>query len=253
MNIAVTGATGAMGRAIMEAATDRDEITIALAVNRSPNVDRIAGTRIRPAGELPDLLVEYRPNVLIDFTGPESAVRYARWAADAAVPIVTGTTGFDSSQLDTLRDLSQSVPVLRASNFARGIHALLSAVTEALSALPGYDIELLETHHNRKQDAPSGTAKTILDRIEHVRGDLEAIHGRVGTHQRQPGEIGVHARRAGDVRGEHEVLIAGNDELLTIEHRAESRSVFAHGALDAAVWLAGQPPGWYEFADVLES
>lgn len=253
MNIAVTGATGTMGRAVLAAAGDREDLTVALAVNREPTEDRVEGIRIDHASDLPSLLAERRPNALIDFTGPSSSVEYVQAAADAAVPAVVGTTGFSDTQRESLRAASDTVPVLHAANFARGVQALLRALDEAVSALPDYDIELTDTHHNRKRDAPSGTAGTILDRIATHRGDADIVHGRAGDQPRTNGEIGVHARRAGDIRGEHELLLAGNGEVLTLTHRAINRRVFAEGALDAAVWLAGQPPGWYDFADVLDA
>lgn len=255
MNIAVTGATGRMGRAVIAAAPDREEIRVALAVNRDPAVDQVEGIRVWPAAEFEPLLEEHRPDVLVDFTGPESSVRYVEAATEAAVPSVIGTTGFDDEQVARLQAASERVPVLLASNFGRGVQALLRAVEAALETLPGYDVEVTETHHNQKRDAPSGTAMTILDRIDAVRDPAERVHGRVGDQPRDPGEgeIGVHARRAGQIRGEHEVLVAGNDEVLSLTHRAGSRRVFAEGALDAATWIAGRPPGWYDFEDVLEA
>jgi len=150
-----------------------------------------------------------------------------------------------------VRAASESVPALKAANFARGVQALLDVVGEAVADLPGYDVELVETHHNGKRDAPSGTAKRILAEIEAGRETGERVHGREGEAPRQAGEIGVHALRAGDVTGEHEVLLAGNHEEVRLTHRAESRGVFAAGALDAAVWLADRDPGWYDFAAVL--
>jgi 4-hydroxy-tetrahydrodipicolinate reductase len=142
--------------------------------------------------------------------------------------------------------------VLKASNFARGVQALLQAVEAGVEALPEYDVELIETHHAGKRDAPSGTAKTLLAAVDEAREEeLDRTHGREGEHRRTDSEVGVHVRRAGTVRGEHEVLLAGNDEMLTLSHRAESRRVFAAGAVDAAEWLAGREPGWYDFGDVL--
>lgn len=254
MNIAVTGATGRMGRAVIEAAADRSDVRVALAVNRDPTTDRVGDVRVWPAAEFDPLLEEHRPDVLVDFSGPTSSVEYVEQAAEAAVPSVVGTTGFSDVQVDRLRAVSETVPVLLAANFGRGVQALLAAVESALETLPGYDVEVTETHHNQKRDAPSGTAMTILDHIDDVRGPADRVHGRVGDQPRDPGEdeIGVHARRAGQIRGEHEVLLAGNDEMLTITHRAGSRRVFAEGALDAAIWIAGRPPGWYDFEDVLE-
>lgn len=260
--LAVTGATGRMGRAVLDAAAERGTLTVVLAVNRDPAAADADGSRaIEPAADLPAMLNERVPDVLVDFSGPDSAVEYANACADTGVAFVTGTTGFDDAQRGRLREASETIPVLRAANFSRGIQALLGAVGEAIGALPGYDVELTETHHNRKRDAPSGTAKTILDRIETSRSNGEIddsdaevsdrTYGREGIQPRTEGEIGVHVRRAGDVRGEHEVLVAGNDEVLTLTHRAESRGVFAAGALDSAAWLAGRDPGVYEFGEVL--
>lgn len=253
MNIAVTGATGNMGRVVLTAARNRPEITVALAVNRDPSSDRVAGVRVRPAQELADLLREYHPDAVVDFTGPESAVEYAHHAVENGIPFVSGTTGLSSAQENQLRELSRDVPILYSPNFSPGIHVLLATLRDAASMLPSYDIEILETHHNQKRDAPSGTAHRLLEQVESVRGDAPIVYGREGNQPRKTGEIGVHARRAGNIRGEHEVLFAGNDEVVQFTHRAESRQVYAEGALDAAVWIAGQPPGWYEFTDTFES
>jgi 4-hydroxy-tetrahydrodipicolinate reductase len=264
MDVAVTGAGGHMGREVIEAATDRDGMDVVLAVNRT-SVGPVAGHEVADEADLPRLLDERDPDVLIDFTLPDPSTRYVEACADAGVAAVVGTTGFSESQLEVLADAAESVPVLRASNFARGVMALRRAIREAVEAVPDYDAELTETHHNRKRDAPSGTALTILDDVDEVRaerrtsesrtefgeGDADRVHGREGEQPREDGEIGVHARRAGDVTGEHELLLAGNHEVLTLTHRAESRGVFAAGALDAADWLVGRPAGEYDFEDTI--
>ncbi len=252
LRVAVTGAGGRMGREVIEAARDRDDVAVTLAVNRT-ETEPVAGVDVEPVDRFAELLAERDPDVLVDFTGAGSAADYAAACADAGVPVVTGTTGFDADGTARLREASEAVPLLKASNFARGVAALRRAVREAVAAVPGYDVELTETHHNGKRDAPSGTAKTILDDVESVRTDLsERVHGREGHAPREPGDVGVHARRAGDVTGEHEVLLAGNRETLSLTHRAGDRGVFAEGALDAATWLAGREPGWYDFDDVLD-
>ncbi|WP_066417991.1 4-hydroxy-tetrahydrodipicolinate reductase [Halorubrum aethiopicum] len=259
--IAVTGAGGRMGREVLEAAAIREDVAVGLAVNRTPT-DPVAGVDVADAARLDDLIADAggdaHADVLVDFTGPESAVEYAETAAEAGVAVVTGTTGFDSGGTARLCAASEAVPLLRSSNFARGVAALRRAVRDAVAAVPGYDVEVTETHHNGKRDAPSGTARTLLDDVEGVREELAGsdaldrrVNGREGDAPRSPGEIGVHARRAGDVTGEHEVLLAGNRETLSLTHRAGDRGVFAEGALDAAAWLAGRDPGWYEFDDVL--
>ena len=273
VRLGITGATGRMGRELVAEANGRDDAEVVLAVNRDPDVESVEGvavedvagprpasrqTRSDDAADFEALVSEREPNAIIDFTGPESSVEYVEAAADAGVPTVVGTTGYDDDQLDALRAASDEIPVLKAANFARGVQALLDVVGDAVRNLPGYDIELVETHHNAKRDAPSGTAKSVLREIEDARGGEdgsetgERVHGREGEAPREGGEIGVHALRAGDITGEHEVLIAGNHEELRLTHRAESRGVFAAGAVDAAVWITQQESGWYDFGNVLE-
>ncbi len=192
--IAVTGATGRMGQAVLAAASEREDVTVALAVNRDPDpsgaesadgdADRsasVAGVPVEPACEFDRLLAERDPDAVVDFTGPASSQNYVAVAAEAGVASVVGTTGFDDEGEQALRELAEYAPVLKASNFGRGVHALLSAVESAVADLPGYDVEITETHHNRKRDAPSGTAKTILETVEDARADSGArVHGREG-------------------------------------------------------------------------
>ena len=247
MRAAVAGATGRTGSEVVTELRERGHD--ALALSREPTDDQ------RDIADLAAVLDESDPDALIDFTVPEATTEHAAVAAETGVPLVVGTTGFDEDGLAALTDAAREIPVLRASNFARGVHALREIVQAGIHALPDYDIELTETHHGGKRDAPSGTARTLLDDIDAARGErgerLDRTHGREGEHERDPAEIGVHVRRAGNVRGEHEVLLAGNDELLTLTHRAESRRVFAAGAVDAAEAVAGRPAGEYEFTEVV--
>ncbi|SDC76170.1 4-hydroxy-tetrahydrodipicolinate reductase [Natrinema hispanicum] len=251
VRLGVTGATGRMGREVLAAATGREDCEIVFAVNRDPDGETVDGIDIEPAAEFDSLVADREPTVVIDFTGPESAVEYAEVCADAGVAYVTGTTGFDEDGLEALEAASEDVPVLHAPNFARGVQALVNVVGEAVQNLPGYDVELVETHHNGKRDAPSGTANRLLEEIEENGEFTERTHGREGDAPREAGEIGVHALRAGDITGEHEIILAGNHEEVRLTHRAEDRGVFAAGAVDAAVWIAGQKAGSYDFADVI--
>lgn len=260
VRVAVPGATGRMGRELLAAAADREELSVAAATSRSLEAGPVSGIDLDPAEELPRLLSERDVDVLVDFTVPEASLRYVDAAVEADVAVVTGTTGYDDAGFEALREASESVPVLRAANFARGVQTLLRIVREAAAALPGYDAELIEAHHNGKRDAPSGTAKTILGEFETARAERDAdasdeprrVHGREGHAPREEGDIGVHAIRAGDITGRHELLLAGNHEELRLTHRAGDRGVFAAGALDAAAWLAGRDAGWYDFGDVLD-
>lgn len=252
MNVGVTGATGRMGQTVLDVLDDRDD-EVAFAVSRSGPTAGSKGQPIEAASRFPDLVGDREVDVVVDFTAPEASVDYASAAANAGVPIVVGTTGFSDEQATALETTGEEIPVLVGANFARGVQALLAAVEEAVATLPEYDVELTETHHDGKRDAPSGTANVILDGIDAARGqESPRVHGRVGEAERADGEIGVHARRAGDVTGEHEVLLAGNRETLTLTHRAGSRAVFAEGALDAAAWLPDQEPGTYRFTDVAD-
>ncbi|ARS90605.1 4-hydroxy-tetrahydrodipicolinate reductase [Natrarchaeobaculum aegyptiacum] len=253
VRIGVTGATGRMGREVLAAVADHDDCTTAFAVNRDPDGATVEGVGLEPAAEFDALVTDHEPDVVVDFTGPGSALEYARACAAAGVAFVTGTTGFDDDQRDALESLSDEIPVLHAPNFARGVQALVNVVGEAVRSLPGYDVEVVETHHNAKRDAPSGTANRLLEEIE-AHGEFSGRkHGREGFDPREEDEIGIHVLRAGDVTGEHEILIAGNHEEVRLTHRAEDRGVFAAGAVDAAVWIAGAKAGWYDFADVIDA
>lgn len=251
--LVVTGAGGRMGREVIDAAAERADVRVVGAINRTDVGDDL-GISVEPPSELPQLLGRDEPDVIVDFTAPEATVEYAAAAAEQNVAFLTGTTGLDDSDRAVLAEAAESVPVLAASNFSRGVAALRRAVAAAVESLPSYDIEVTETHHDGKQDAPSGTAETIVSDIEDARPDLDSRqHGRSGVEPRESDEIGVHARRAGDIAGEHEVLLAGDENVLSLSHRAGSRHVFAAGALDAAAWLPGQSAGEYDFDDVLDT
>jgi 4-hydroxy-tetrahydrodipicolinate reductase len=241
-----------MGRELLSLASDRDDCDVGHAVSRSAPDHEVAGVPVADADALPRLLVENDVDVLVDFTGPGSSVEYVAACADDGVAAVVGTTGFSADREATLRRASESVPVLKAANFSRGIAALRRAVREACAALPDFDVEVTETHHNGKRDAPSGTANTILDDVDDVRGAHPRVHGREGDQPRESGEIGVHSRRAGGIPGEHEVLVGGAHEYLSLSHAALDRGVFADGALDAAVWLSNRDAGWYDFGAVID-
>ena len=253
VSVGVTGAPGRMGQAVLERVLEREDCSLAFAVNRSSDVETVAGIEIESALEFVPLLEERHPHVVVDFTGPESTLEYASACAEAGVAFVTGTTGFSAPQRTQLESYSESISLLHAPNFARGVQALVDIIGDAVSSLPGYDVELVETHHNGKRDAPSGTANRLLEEIESAGDFTGRTHGREGDQPREAGEIGVHALRAGSITGEHEVVLAGNHEELRLTHRAEDRGVFAAGAVDAAVWLAGKEPGQYDFSTVISS
>jgi 4-hydroxy-tetrahydrodipicolinate reductase len=247
VRLAINGATGRMGTTLQEAATNREDLEVVLGIASSTAQSGEVPT-VRPADRR-EGLATHNPDAVVDFSTASGVERLAQDCASASVALVSGTTGLGEDEQAALRRASEDVPVLHATNFSRGVVALRNALDAALDSLSGYDIELLETHHSGKQDAPSGTAMTLLETVADHR-EVEPVHGREGVQPREEGEIGVLSRRAGNVRGEHELLLADNDELLTLTHRAESRGVFAVGALDAATWLAHREAGWYTVDDV---
>ncbi|WP_254864804.1 4-hydroxy-tetrahydrodipicolinate reductase [Halovivax gelatinilyticus] len=253
IRLGVTGATGRMGREVLAAASDRPAFEVVLAVARSPPDEPIEAVEIESADAFDRLVADREPHVVVDFTAPVSTATYADACADAGVAFVTGTTGLDDSHERRLRAASERIPLLRAANFSRGIAVLDALCARAVRSLPDYDIELVETHHAGKRDAPSGTALSLLETVESERDASERVHGRVGDSPRDADEIGVHSIRAGAIAGEHEVVLAGDHEELRLTHRAGDRGVFAAGALDAAAWLAGRDPGRYAFAEVIET
>ncbi len=197
-----------------------------------------------------------RGAVAVDFTAPEAAIEHARQAATTATPIVIGTTGFTREQRAELESLAGRTPLLLSANMSIGVNVLLGLVGEAVRRLgPAFDIEIVEVHHNRKKDAPSGTALALAEAAAAAAGVAPADaltlarEGLVG--ERRPGEIGVVALRGGDNVGEHTVMLLGTGERVELAHRASSRDCLAAGAVRAGAWLHGKPPGLYSMKDVL--
>lgn len=195
-------------------------------------------------------------DVLVDFSAPAALEANLAAARAAATPIVIGTTGLDEADLDLVEAAAKEVAVLRAANMSLGVNLLAHLVREAAAKLgDDWDIEIVEMHHRHKADAPSGTALLLGAAAAEGRGvDLAAVSDRVRdgiTGPRQRGRIGFAALRGGSVAGDHQLILAGEGERLELGHRAESREIFARGALRAASWLHARPPGLYAMTDVL--
>jgi 4-hydroxy-tetrahydrodipicolinate reductase len=194
--------------------------------------------------------------VVIDFTAPQAAMIHLAIAAQAKVPVVVGTTGFSVADLGKTREIGSSVPCVLSPNMSIGVNVLFKVLAQVASALgEAYDVEIVETHHRFKKDAPSGTALKMAQVVAEALGrDLDAtgIYGRKGlVGERGKEEIAIHALRAGDVVGDHTVIFGGMGERIEVTHRAHSRDNFARGALRAAHWVIGRPPGLYDMQDVL--
>lgn len=263
LKIAITGATGRMGRALIQAILAAPELSLAAALVRegSPHVGEDAGllAGVAPAGlaaSSDQAAALAAADVLVDFSLPALTGPLAAACAAAGVPLVTGTTGLDAAGQAALRDAAGRIPVLAAPNMSVGVTLALSLLEQAARVLgEDYDVEIQETHHRHKADAPSGTALRMGDAVAAARGRQLAdcaVYSREGqTGPRPSGSIGFAVTRAGEVVGEHTVLFAGAGERLEIRHQADSRATFAEGALRAARWIHGKPAGLYSMRDVL--
>jgi 4-hydroxy-tetrahydrodipicolinate reductase len=248
--LAIAGATGRMGRAVARLALEQNWIVsgaLAAASDEGKTVESVkVVSSVKQALE--------GASVVIDFSHPAAVAELARECKERRIPLVCGTTNLPDDAQRALEELAKVAPMLWAPNMSIGVQLLAEIVEIAAQRLGlNYDIEIVEVHHGKKIDAPSGTAKRL---VEAVRGGLSAggklVHGREGEPgARTKGEIGVHAIRGGDVIGDHTVHLLGQGERLELTHRATSRDLFAHGALRAAAFLLQKPAGRYTIKDLL--
>ena len=228
---------GKMGRLIQETAQAAgDEIEAAFGRD---DLDRLG--RLGKAAD-----------VVIDFSRPEALPEIASYVRRTGTPLLSGTTGYTPAQLEELRALGSTAPVLWSANYSLGVAVLVRALREVSGVLkPDFDIEITETHHNQKADAPSGTAKLLVEAVD-PQHELRPVYGRQGNvGKRSREEIGIHALRGGTVAGTHTVHFFGPDEELEFTHRAASRQIFVNGALHMARLLPGKPNGLYDLQKIL--
>ena len=193
---------------------------------------------------------------MIDFSNAGAVDELLDYCVEKSLPVVLCTTGLSDEQLKKVDECSEKIAVLKSANMSMGINLLLKLLKDAAKVLApaGYDIELVEKHHNQKLDAPSGTALALADSINEAMGnEYEYVYDRSQVRKKRDAkEIGISAVRAGTIVGEHEVIFAGTDEVIEFKHTAYSRSVFAKGAVEAGKFLAGQPAGMYDMGDVIQ-
>ena len=259
LRIVITGAAGRMGAEVIAATAEQPDVTIVGGLLRpgaladAGSWQTVAGLTVPGAvldGPSPALLTGI--DAIIDFSTPEGALAAVNACVAAGVPFVSGTTGLSESDLGRLHEAARHIPIFYARNMSLGIATLLAMLPRIAAALAGFDVEIVETHHRHKVDAPSGTALALAEAIA---GGTEApadqrIYGRHGIGPRQPGEIGIHAVRAGGNPGEHQVIFASDGEELRLSHRSFSRRAYALGALQAARFVAARPPGFYGVHDL---
>ena len=234
MNIAVIG-NGKMGRMIETVCAQAENLRVAGFVGPGACAS---------LDDIPDA------DVAIDFSYPGNLTMLLDCATRRGLPLVIGTTGLDDAQAAAIRAAGERIPIVWANHFSVGVTVLCRLTRLAAQSLSGFDVEIVETHHNQKEDAPSGTAKALLACVD-PRGERPVLSGREGRVGKRGGEIGVHALRGGTVAGEHSVKFFGALEELELRHRADSREIFARGALRAAAFALGAKPGVYNMEDVL--
>lgn len=233
MKICLVG-YGAMGKIIADMLGD----DLALVVALETEVKTLAN-------------VSEKFDCIIDFSNPNNLDMICDYVKNYHTPVVFATTGYSVEQINQINELAKVAPVLRSANFSLGVILLNRLVKEITPILKDdFDIEIIEAHHHHKIDAPSGTAKMLLNSIVEST-NFEPVYGRSGYSPRKPNEVGVHALRGGSIVGEHDVMYCGEDEVITLKHSAHSKKIFAKGAIKASKWLTDKPYGLYNMEDVL--
>ena len=243
------GCIGKMGQVITHLAAEDDNVTIAAGVDA---YDGIAND-YPVFSSLNDCNIDV--DVIIDFSNAQAVDGLLDYAVASKTPVVLCTTGLSEEQLDKVEAASKHVAVLRSANMSIGINVILKLLKEAVSrfAPEGFDVEIVEKHHNQKLDAPSGTAIALADAMnEEMNGMYEYVYDRSQVRKKRgKKELGISAIRGGNIVGEHDVIFAGTDEVVTFSHTAYSRAVFAKGSVTAAKFIKGKAAGLYDMADVL--
>jgi 4-hydroxy-tetrahydrodipicolinate reductase len=249
VNVVVCGASGRMGQMIGRMVNESKDLDLVGGINLKSST--FFGVEIVESGDADALLKRTKADVLIDFTVASAAVGNVKLAARNKVALVVGTTGISPEQRKEMeKAIVGHVPAVISSNYSVGMNIFWQLLRESARLLKDYDIEVIEAHHRNKKDAPSGTAKTILQILDEEAGVRQKLYGREGMTERK-NEIGVHVIRGGDIVGDHKVMFSKNFETIELSHRAYDRSVFASGALMAARWVVGKKPGIYGMSDVL--
>jgi 4-hydroxy-tetrahydrodipicolinate reductase len=238
--IIITGARGRMGQALVTCAARNADLKVAGLVDVGDRLEDVIG----------------QGDVVVDFSFHDATPGVAELCADNGRALVIGTTGHTAEDKSRITRCTSRIPMVWASNYSTGVNTLFWLTRKAAEILgPDFDLEVVEMHHRLKKDAPSGTATTLLEILSGVRKlqlDDALRHGRQGmVGERTNSEIGIHAIRGGDVVGDHTVIFAANGERVELTHKASSRETFANGALRAAQWVVGRPPGLYTMQDVL--
>lgn len=250
IRIILTGCSGKMGLAVTNAVESRTDLKIVAGVDLYTEAQRNY-----PIFASFDDIKDIDADVVIDFSNPNAFEGTLSYCIKNYIPIIECTTGLSDKQISKIKDAANKIPVFFSANMSLGVNLLVELAKTATKVLgTDYDIEIIEQHHSQKIDAPSGTALMIADAIK---GEMsEVLHYEYDRHskreKRSKNEIGIHAIRGGTIVGEHEVIFAGNDEIIKISHSARCKALFATGALNAALFICGKQPGLYDMSNLIK-
>ncbi len=251
VNIVIQGICGRMGRTLDRIIAERNDCKIVAGIDHVSS-DDFAFPLFQSVEQL-DSLGE-KADVIIDFSLPEATFKALDYCAQKQIPCVVCTTGFEEEMREKIAVARQKTAVFYGANMSLGVNLLAELARRAQAVLPGFDIEIVEKHHRNKLDAPSGTAIFLADEInEQADGRYEYVHERHSVRQKRgDNELGISAVRGGSIVGEHDIIFAGTDEVLTLSHSAYSRDIFAIGAVAAALFVVGKAPGHYNMKNMME-
>ena len=245
LRVIINGYSGSMGKVLTKCVNEDSELQLVCGSSRD-ELEVPFKTYLKMSD------VKEDADVIIDFSHHSAIEEVLAYATKTKTPLVIATTGFNEQELNKIREASKIIPIFHSSNMSLGVNVLVKLVKEAAKALNGFDIEIIEKHHNKKLDAPSGTAVMIADGIKEVLPESEYIYGRHGrSDKRSSNEIGIHAVRGGTIVGEHTTIFAGHDEVVEIKHTAQSKDIFAKGAIAAAKFLVNKDAGYYNMNNML--
>jgi len=251
INVVVSGCNGAMGRVLTKVIDETEDMTIVAGIDKNKDLYK----NNYPVYESP-LLIKEKCDVIIDFSNTSNLNGLLEYSVNNNIALVIATTGFSKEEEEKIKEVSKQIIIFKSSNMSLGVNLLINLSKQATNTLGNItDIEIIEKHHNKKVDAPSGTAKMIANAInEELDNSMEFNYGRIGTDiKRKENEIGIHAVRGGTITGDHTVIFAGLDEIIEIKHTALSKKVFAQGAIKAAQYILNKENGLYDMNNLINN
>lgn len=249
-NVVLSGCNGKMGKVITALINERDDCKIVAGIDL--NTEMLSDYPVY--NNFAD--IKQGIDVIIDFSHPSALPKLLEFSVSNNIPVVIATTGLSDADIANIKAASKSIPVFFSFNMSLGVNLLVGLAQKAAAVLgDGFDVEIVEKHHNQKIDAPSGTAIMLANSINEVYNNkMSYEYDRHSKHEKRPkNEIGLHAIRGGTIVGEHDVIFAGHDEVITLSHSATSKEVFAVGAVNAAIYIASCKPGMYDMKNLVES